>query len=335
VELALGEIIPLVYIERDVNAAQILACRITEGSLPAAHIWSDLATFDARILRGNVDILFGGLPCQPFSVAGKQLGDEDERYIWPEFFRILQECEPAMVFLENVPTLVTGGWFRAIGEELSGMGYQIEDPLFLAASDVGAPHKRERVFILAYRECSRENLLAAASRSWGAVGERGGSVEDAARNGQRGRERQAGGAGGGEFAKQVNNWPTPNTMDSEQAGGEGDYRGPSLNLKASNWPTPDGRVMNDGEQPETWLERQEKLKAKGYNGNGAGMPLAIASQNWPTPRSEDSESCGNHPNAVDSLGGASRLWTTPQAHDTHGPKTPEQILKGRMGGGRE
>jgi len=172
-----------VYIEREAEAAAILAARIEDGSLAPAHIWSDLATFDASQLRGKVDLILGGLPCQPFSVAGKRRGDQDERYIWPDFIRIVGECRPAMVWLENVPAFVTAGWFRAVGEELCRMGYQIEDPLFIRASDIGAPHRRERVFILAHADSrsSRETDAVPEGRSTAEPSTFSFSVEDAAR----------------------------------------------------------------------------------------------------------------------------------------------------------
>ena len=156
--VAVRDVEPLVYVEREAEAVEILVGRFEEGSLPAADVWSDLSTFDARRYRGRVDLILGGLPCQPFSVAGKRQGDADERYIWPEFFRVVAECRPAMVWLENVPPFVSGGHFRPIGEELCRMGYEIEDPLFLAAEDVGAPHKRERVFILAVDDATSPRL---------------------------------------------------------------------------------------------------------------------------------------------------------------------------------
>ena len=105
--VAVRDVEPLVYVEREAEAVEILVSRFEEGSLPAADVWSDLSTFDARRYRGAVDLILGGLPCQPFSVAGKRQGDADERYIWPEFFRVLRECRPVMVWLENVPTFVT------------------------------------------------------------------------------------------------------------------------------------------------------------------------------------------------------------------------------------
>ncbi len=141
------------YVEREAFAASVLLARMEDSSLEPAPIWcGNLEGFDARPFAG-VDLVTAGLPCQPYSLAGKREGDRDERAIWPEFIRIVSECRPAMVFLENVPAFVAGGFFRRPGEELSRLGYRIERPLFLRASDLGAPHRRERVFILAWREC--------------------------------------------------------------------------------------------------------------------------------------------------------------------------------------
>jgi DNA (cytosine-5)-methyltransferase 1 len=155
IELGLRLAIPglrvLGYVEREAFAASVLLARMEDEILePAPVFCGNLEDFDASEFAG-VDLVTAGLPCQPFSVAGQQRGHDDERAIWPEFVRIVSECRPALVFLENVPTFVTGGWFRRPGEELSRLGYEIAPPLFLAASDVGASHIRERVFILAYR----------------------------------------------------------------------------------------------------------------------------------------------------------------------------------------
>jgi len=145
------------YIEREAYAASRLVALMEAGCLDAAPVWSDLGTFDGRPWRGKVDCIAGGLPCQPYSVAGKRIGNDDHRS-WgvgdgpiPNFLRIVSEVRPALVFIENVPAFVTGGFFRPVGEELSAMGYRIERPIFVAAEDVGASHRRERVFILAHR----------------------------------------------------------------------------------------------------------------------------------------------------------------------------------------
>jgi DNA (cytosine-5)-methyltransferase 1 len=109
-------------------------------------------------------MLVTGLPCQPYSQAGKRIGNTDHRSFGadgqsgpiPQTVRIISECRPAVVFFENVPAWVRGGWFRDFGDALSGMGYAIVDPVFIAASDVGASHERERVFILAVATEQRE-----------------------------------------------------------------------------------------------------------------------------------------------------------------------------------
>ena len=148
------------YVEREIKAAEILVSRMEEGRLDKAPIYSDLASFDGNPWRGKVDLITAGLPCQPFSVAGKRRGESDERYIWPTFFRVIREVQPAMVFLENVPGILK--WFRPIGDELCGLGYKLEAGLFTAA-EVSASHKRERFFCLAYR-CSERLSGSEAER---------------------------------------------------------------------------------------------------------------------------------------------------------------------------
>lgn len=146
------------YIEWEAYAAATLLARMEDASLEPTPVWcGDLRDFNATPFCGLVDILTAGLPCQPYSCAGRRQGNTDERS-WsqngdgpiPGFLRIVSECRPALVFLENVPTWVRNGWFRSVGDELCRMGYEIVEPVFIAASDVGASHQRERVFILAH-----------------------------------------------------------------------------------------------------------------------------------------------------------------------------------------
>lgn len=153
------------YVEREAFSASQLAALMEAGCLDAAPVWSDLATFDARPWRGVVDCVVAGLPCQPYSVAGKQLGNTDKRAIGDgdgpivHFLRIVRECRPAVVFLENVPAWVVGGWFRPVGEQLCELGYELEAPLFLGADDVGASHQRERVWLMAYEPSRGQRVL--------------------------------------------------------------------------------------------------------------------------------------------------------------------------------
>ena len=137
------------YVERESYAAATLVARMEDAALDTAPVWDDITTFDGRPWRGTVDILTGGYPCQPFSVAGKRKGAEDPRHLWPHFARIIAECHPEWVFLENVANHINLG-YREVRGELEGLGYGVTEGLFTAA-EVGAPHKRQRLFILARR----------------------------------------------------------------------------------------------------------------------------------------------------------------------------------------
>lgn len=131
-------------VEREAYAAALLAKAMGEGRLDPCPIWSDLCTFDARAWRGAVDLVTAGFPCQPFSLAGKQLGEADERWIWPDIARIVDECRPGLVFLENVVLDA----FRRPRADLEDLGYRVRPALRVSASDVGAPHRRDRWFVL-------------------------------------------------------------------------------------------------------------------------------------------------------------------------------------------
>jgi len=137
------------YIENEGFACSILEARMQDKTLDEAPIWTDLKTFDGRAWRGKVDCLTGGYPCQPFSVAGKKLGEKDPRHLWPEIKRLIKEIEPPICFFENVGGHLRLG-FEQVANDLSELGYKVKAGLF-TAQEVGAPHKRERLFILAYR----------------------------------------------------------------------------------------------------------------------------------------------------------------------------------------
>jgi DNA (cytosine-5)-methyltransferase 1 len=114
-----------------------------------------------------VDLVCGGFPCQPVSVAGKQLAREDERWLWPEFARILRELRPRFVLLENVPGLLVHGMGDVLGD-LADLGYDAEWESIPAAA-VGAPHLRYRVFVVAYAGGIRRDFAGTEqplSRAW-------------------------------------------------------------------------------------------------------------------------------------------------------------------------
>jgi DNA (cytosine-5)-methyltransferase 1 len=137
------------HIERDAFAASILVERMEEQALDNAPIWDDLTTFESSDWSGCVDILSAGFPCQPFSYAGKHEGVDDDRWLWPHIRRISENTGPCQIFIENTPGLVKKGLYEILFD-LAEMGYDAEWGLF-NASDAGAPHKRQRLFLLAHK----------------------------------------------------------------------------------------------------------------------------------------------------------------------------------------
>lgn len=167
------------YVERDAYAAAVLLARMDDAALDRAPVWDDITTFDAGPWRGVVDLVAAGFPCQPWSVAGKRKGTADSRWIWPEIARIVRECEPGFVFLENVPGLYRHG-LRAVLSDLAALGFDA-DWTCVSASEVGAPHKRERVFILAHRASGGLGDLRELSGGEGQPDGGDEALEDAAR----------------------------------------------------------------------------------------------------------------------------------------------------------
>jgi DNA (cytosine-5)-methyltransferase 1 len=161
--LALGNAYRTVcYVEREASVAAIIVARMADKMLDEASVWDDLRTFDGKPWRGKVHIITAGYPCQPFSCAGKQLGEADERHLWPDLARIIREVRPEWVFLENVPNHLRLG-FAEVKAELEAMGFRVEAGLFTAA-EVGASHLRQRLFVLAH-----DDELNGDSRGYGAA----------------------------------------------------------------------------------------------------------------------------------------------------------------------
>lgn len=121
---------------------------------PNAAGYTDITKTDFSIYRGRIDVLTGGFPCQPYSTAGKRLGKEDERHIWPEMLRAIREIQPAWIVGENVLGIVSwnGGLvFDEVQTDLEAEGYEVQ-PYVLPACAVNAPHRRDRVWFIAYAQ---------------------------------------------------------------------------------------------------------------------------------------------------------------------------------------
>ncbi|MCK4856971.1 MAG: DNA cytosine methyltransferase, partial [candidate division Zixibacteria bacterium] len=138
--------------ERSGYPQACLMARMEEAAMDPCPIFGDLADIPGERLSGLVDLVIGGPPCQPVSCAGKQKGAADERYLWDETLELVEAIQPQVVFFENVPGLLSGGHAALIVSRLDAAGYVVAPPLRLRASDVGASHRRARVFIMAYRE---------------------------------------------------------------------------------------------------------------------------------------------------------------------------------------
>lgn len=177
IDLGLSRIISnfrtIAYSEIEAFACANLVAKMEQGLLDVAPIWTDLKTFPFSEFRGSVDILSGGFPCQPFSAAGRRAGDDDPRHLWPYIVRGIEQLgRPPIVFFENVEGILSSQlsrdtWSDEPGtpvllhvlRELERLGYQATAGLF-SAREIGAPHQRKRLFILA------KNLSPKNSRSF-------------------------------------------------------------------------------------------------------------------------------------------------------------------------
>ncbi len=141
------------YVEYEPYCQQIIRQRIEDGILDAAPIFGDIRAFvqdgHAGAYQGMVDVVTAGFPCQPFSVAGKRQGADDERNMWPATLAVIREVRPRYCMLENVPGLVVSGYFGTILGGLAESGYDCRWRI-LSAAEMGAPHKRDRLWIVAY-----------------------------------------------------------------------------------------------------------------------------------------------------------------------------------------
>ena len=140
------------YVEKDPYCQAVIRQRITDGWFEKGNIHGDIAEFNrtaATDYAGAIDVLTGGFPCQPFSVAGKRQGADDERYLWSEIVKTIQVVRPGICFFENAPGLLSDPAVGEIYNALEKLGYRTKPPLVLGSSDCGNLHKRERVWIYA------------------------------------------------------------------------------------------------------------------------------------------------------------------------------------------
>lgn len=143
------------YVEKETYCQKVIRQRIADGILDAAPIFGDIRKFIsdgyAASYTGLVDVVTAGFPCQPFSVAGKRKGADDERNMCPATIETIRIVRPRFAFMENVPGLLSSGYFGTVLRDLHEAGYDARW-MVLGADDCGAPHRRKRLWILAYTD---------------------------------------------------------------------------------------------------------------------------------------------------------------------------------------
>ena len=148
--------------------------KVLEKHWPDVPRWRDIRTltkesFYERTGMRTVDVISGGFPCQPFSVAGKHKGKDDDRYLWPEMLRVIRELRPSWVLGENVPGIVNLA-LDTVLTDLESVGYEAQ-PFIIPACGVDAPHKRYRVCIVANSTVNRDGITRAYKDAQKDVGE--------------------------------------------------------------------------------------------------------------------------------------------------------------------
>lgn len=176
---------PVCYVEIESFINENLVSGMEQGLVDEAPIWSNAKTFDGHPFRGMVHGFIGGYPCQPFSLAGQRRGIEDPRHLYPHLERHIRTVGPVWCFFENVVGHLTLG-FPEVHQSLSKLGYDVEVGIF-TAEEVGAPHKRERLFILAIKR----GYKLAYSDSPTSLDNKRRDISEVARNGQNNGEELA------------------------------------------------------------------------------------------------------------------------------------------------
>lgn len=274
---------------------------------PKAISYHDITKTDFTIHRGQIDILTGGFPCQPYSAAGKRRGTEDARHLWPEMLRAIREIQPAYIVAENVRGLTNwnGGMvFNQVQADMEAEGYEVT-PFLLPACAVNAPHRRDRIWFVAH--CINDRHSSGREK-------KGGEDKISGVN----REEM----GGGEFNGASISRTTPHSMlerHSKPTGGanhnkerkvckeeQGDGDGIRPKVSGHSGPTPDTGLLrsqeyeeqttgieqrNKGDAPDTGCKGREGSQRGGTHGERDGeetfRPTAQRFEiptwdNWPT-----------------------------------------------------
>ena len=314
IDLGLHRCLPnlrtIAYSEIEAFACELLLARMEGGQIDAAPIWPDLKSFPWEKLRDRVDILSGGYPCQPFSSAGKRLGREDPRHLWPYIADGISILRPRLCFFENVEGHISLG-LREVIEHLGRLGYSTTWGIFSAA-EVGAPHQRKRVFILAHRIISglegiKRGIIL--SQKW---------EESGRSTASRGRDGKS-----GNLADSLCDGSAESRILCQ--GSNGQFPICDGNARRDVWPSRPGHPSSDGSRPASWAtprtgkttdENPETWAKRQAEGKVATMPLTAQVKVWATPRAEHDS--GRHRGQPDTLHSQIKAWGTPNARDWMG-----------------
>ncbi len=305
IDLGLKRAIPslrtIAFSEIEAFACANLVSKMEAGLLDPAPIWTDLKTFPWSEFHGRVDILSGGYPCQPFSAAGKRLGAEDPRHLWPFIAAGIALMRPSCCFFENVEGHISLG-LPDVLQDLAGMGYRTTWGIF-SASEVGAVHQRKRVFILAYRnDAGRQtgwhNAISSQGRQPYELAACGGD--------QRGAEELA---------------------DSQCAGLEGFHYRDTPAVTPKNWRTDLGASGQRDAWPSRPGQRQHDWEPPRVVGNHHGPHAGHGEQRPERPSGDLSGWCGEETPTRRPLEHAS--------HWSNGEQPTEQQRRDSFGGSSE
>ena len=260
--------------------------KILKHYWPKAKSYGDITKTDFTIHGGQIDILTGGFPCQPYSLAGKRKGKEDDRHLWPEMLRAITEIQPRWIVGENVFGLVNwdgGVVFHEVQTDLEAAGYEVW-PYVLPACAVNAPHRRDRVWFVAHS-------TSRTKRSSGSCGKTEG-------NGCKNNAKQDGWGIKAEFNNGCGKflWTTPNSdSDGQQWGDSEDEINPSKRRQYAQCYTGEGFInestpnpISGGQQGQGQTKRPgnsaeiEDRETDRIDGNNEGSWLPADWSKFPT-----------------------------------------------------
>ena len=250
----------IAHVEIEAFAAANLVAKMEAGKLVPAPVWTDLKTLPAHCFRDRVDVLTGGYPCQPFSAAGLRKGSEDPRHLWPYIYDHVRTIRPVRCFFENVEGHISLG-LRQVIDDLEGLGYATTWGIF-SASEVGAPHQRKRVYILAQLQHPNTNRGDGGAQSerehqWAQESDRSGAgqmesfVADAS---SAGRQQVTRSSHGDEAAHEGRA-----SIQTHIAAGDGEGRGAGALANTDS----------TGQQPSEWQPRSPEARHNAGRGSEA------------------------------------------------------------------